>query len=185
MADTTLCPVCQAPWIGHDNDTCTTIDALAEALGDLLRRGNDVRDWPTDEADWFRAMDYRSFEDRADKIDAFRRRKAARLILAALPGLGYVRPREVCTGGARCEAPTHVHGCFADHFGACDEPAEHVADVEHEWAVRVDGGPMDGQVLPQGAEVIARDTVRRIVSGTGVLLRRPIARGPWEEVPRG
>lgn len=61
----------------------------------------------------------------------------------------------------------------------------HVGAVEYEWAVRVDGGPMNGQVLWQGAEIIARDTVKRIRSGTGVLLRRPVTRGDWEEVPCG
>lgn len=40
------------------------------------------------------------------------------------PSARYERPREICTGGARCEAPKHAHGCFADH-GACDEPSAH------------------------------------------------------------
>lgn len=32
-----------------------------------------------------------------------------------------------CGGGAECDAPLHVHGCFAD-LGNCDRPGEHRAD---------------------------------------------------------
>ncbi len=33
---------------------------------------------------------------------------------------------EVCTGAGTCNAPTHVHGCFADRDGSrCDDPADH------------------------------------------------------------
>ena len=31
-----------------------------------------------------------------------------------------------CCGDGHCDAPIHVHGCYADDDGArCDDPAEH------------------------------------------------------------
>lgn len=36
---------------------------------------------------------------------------------------------ETCTGAHDCTAGVHIHGCFADTDGPCDDPAEHRADV--------------------------------------------------------
>lgn len=87
------------------------------------------------------------------------------------------------TEGNTTTEACHREGIRAVLVALPDLGYVHVGVADFEWAVRVDGGPLDGQVIQQGAEVIARDTVHRILTGTGVLLRRPIARGPWEEVP--
>ena len=40
-----------------------------------------------------------------------------------------------CTGGYRCPATHHVHGCYSD-FGRCDHREEHGRDLtRHEWAL--------------------------------------------------
>lgn len=30
-----------------------------------------------------------------------------------------------CTGAADCRVPLHVHGCYADTRGNCDDPEDH------------------------------------------------------------
>lgn len=52
--------------------------------------------------------------------------------------------------------------------------------TDYEWATHPADGPDAGAVIPQSSEITARDWIGR---HGGVLLRRPVARGDWEEMP--
>lgn len=54
--------------------------------------------------------------------------------------------------------------------------------TDYEWATQAIDGPDAGQILPQTSEITARDWHAR---HGGELLRRPVARGNWEEMPSG
>ena len=41
-----------------------------------------------------------------------------------------------CTGASDCGAPLHVHGCYADMTGPCDDPADHAPDADREAGER-------------------------------------------------
>ncbi len=45
-------------------------------------------------------------------------------LMAALQASLGLPPRS-CTGADDCTAPLHVHGCYADLNGPCDNPGDH------------------------------------------------------------
>ena len=111
-------------------------------------------------------------------VDSGHARDLAAALVAALPGLGWIRPDDEF-GRDIVEANGFLGQALTETRAALGWAR---IRTDYEWSTHATDGPQVGEIVPHSAEAMARDWIDR---RGGVLLRRPVARGPWEEMPRG
>lgn len=74
-----------------------------------------------------------------------------------------------CDGSGTCPAPAHVHGCYNDLLGHCDDPGDHDADPTEAVASSISealGWEEHGHTTP-AASRMAVDSVVELMTRKG------------------